>query len=214
MNAVVSSVIDLGIANDFVLEAEDALEPEDASTHPKFLSSLDLSDEQLRCASEAMTGYDRSHNEGFKAAADTLQISAKTLLLLNGKFRQYFIAELNGEFTNEKAGDKATRMAKLSTSYQQTSSNISKVAFLSVMAIREFESPDSTKDPRLAITIAQRDAINRRLKGYFPAVTVKPQSAKTADTYPKIAIWHIYVELNEKGFQMHDQPYTKGRLSK
>lgn len=170
------------------------------------LSAMDAADEDLRCAAAAMSGYEESHNATFADIAKQVRGTATGLQQLNAATRKALVDQLNGEYADEKPGDHAKRMAALQSSYRDTWNLLPSIATESFLAIEEFESPNTTKAARLSITTSDRDALNERLKSYFPTVV---SNTTAANTQPRVAAAVIFEGLNHKGFQMHDQPYVE-----
>lgn len=178
----------------------------DVQSPTDLLSAIDAVDGDLQCASTSMSGFTISHNSDFALVAKEVTDTAAGMQQLNVALRKSLVGELNGEYAHEKPGDHAQRMAALQSTYRDTWNLLPSIATQSFLAIEEFESDTTTKAARLTITTRQRDELNRSLHSYFPTVVADPQKA---DTQPRLAAAVIYVGLNQKGFQMHDQPYVE-----
>lgn len=178
----------------------------DVQSATDVLSALDAVDGDLKCAATTVGSFSKSHNSQFVLVAKEITDTAKSLQQTNVALRKSLVDQLNGEYVNEKAGDHAQRMAALQSTYRDTWSLLPPIATQAFMSIEEFESDNTSKAARLTITRAQRDELNRSLQTYFPSVVVDPEKA---DTQPRLAAAVIYVGLNKKGFQMHDQPYVE-----
>ncbi len=197
MNAVVSSVIAFENGN---------VRIDRANTDTDLLSAMDGMDSDLSCASDAMAGFEQSHNESFRNVAKGLRGAANQLSQLNSQAHKSIVAELNGDYAREKPGDKAARMAASQTQYREAWELLPSTATLSILAIEEFDSPTTSKAARMGITVAQRAEINRRVQVSFPSVVKDPGSANSQS---RLAAAIIYEALNHRGFQMHDQPYKE-----
>jgi hypothetical protein len=167
------------------------------------LGTVDISNEQLQCAADAVGSYKASKNEAVNATATGLEGAASSLILLNAESKKDFIADLNGDSKGEKDGDRAERMATLGTSYRNVWNTLSTAATAASLALIEFEP--GTNQRRLAITTSQRNVVNRELQRTFPRIAfdkhaVLPPAENAAEI--------LYETLNDRKFPMHEQPFT------
>lgn len=178
----------------------------DVQSATDLLSALDAVDGDLQCAATSVSGFSTSHNSQFVLVAKEITDTAQGLQQMNVALRKSLVGQLNGEYANEKAGDHAQRMAALQSTYRDTWNLLPSIATQAFLSIEEFESDNTTKAARLTVTRGQRDELNQSLNTYFPTVVASPN---TADTQPRLAAAVLYVGLNQKGFQLHDQPYVE-----
>jgi hypothetical protein len=167
------------------------------------LGTVDISNEQLQCAADAVGPYKNSKSEAVLLTATGLGRVANSLISLNTQSKDDIVAELNGDNNGEKAGDRAERMATLGTNYRNVWSTLSMAATTASLALIEFEP--GTNQRRLAITTSQRNVINRELQRTFPRIAfdkhaVLPPAENAAEI--------LYETLNDRKFPMHEQPFT------
>jgi hypothetical protein len=169
-----------------------------------FLTSVDIANEELQCASDAVDRYKASSNQAVQTAVAGLQTASDILIELNGKVKTSFVADLNGETKDEKAGDRAARMAAMAASYRKAWGLLPTAVSAAFVAIIEFEPEATRHGPRLAITETQRNAINRELRNAFPKI----ESEKHATLPPaENAAELLFGLLNDKKYPTHDQPF-------
>lgn len=184
-----------------------------AKSGMEMLTPFDAASESLDCASDTVENFKSANDEGIKVTGHALQAAASMLAKLNVLSKKSVVAELNGDYAKEKPGDHAARAASLAQGYHQAWEMLPTAATAAVLSVVEFESPDSKKLGRLAITSEQRDTLNAEIASGFPRSV--GDDLPSDRSWPEVAAYILYFGLNKKGWPTQEQPFpvraTSGR---
>ncbi|MEO5811991.1 MAG: hypothetical protein ABIU96_02425 [Rhodanobacter sp.] len=170
-------------------------------------SSIDIANEDLQCASDAVGGFSGDSDEGTHATVTTLQRTAAVLTGANTKMKELAVARLNGDSSQEKPGDHAARMANIAGVFRNAWGMLPLTATLTVLAVEE-SVPPANKRMRLAMTEAQRDSLTHELSQAFPGL--ENRAGRNDLSQAEVAAAVLYEGLNQKGWSFRSEPSPSG----
>ena len=170
------------------------------------LTAFDVANEKLQCASDELQYFRNTGDKNRNDAVVALQSTASVLQSLDLQTKAMMVAQLNGDYANEKAGDHALRMSEQAKQYRDAWSVLPPIALGSFLTLVEYESPQSKKLGRLSITQTEKAQLNGTLTSNFPNVAKKTTSSLSQSD---LAAYSIFVGLNKKNWPTHEQPFRE-----